>query len=32
MEENINELRKQISDFEGLLDKNDMEELWPEIL
>jgi len=32
MEEKIHELRKLISDYEGLLDKNDMEELWHEIL
>jgi hypothetical protein len=32
MDQKIKELRKLISDYEGMLERNDMEELWHEIL
>jgi len=32
MEQKIDELRYLINEYEGMLDKNDMGDLWQEIL
>jgi hypothetical protein len=31
MAQKINDLRKLINDYQGMIDRNDMKELWQEI-